>query len=106
MKHVYQSLFIFYGPIRGWVFRDSMHEYQKIVSSFVPKYKEIFKYETELNIINYCIKDIRMVPLDVNTTLKFLYFKNVIQSYDKNILYLAVFAHGILAYSSIEKNLT
>jgi len=83
-----------------------MHEYQKIVSAFIVKYQEIFKYETELNIISYALNDIRMIPLDVNTSLKFLYFKNVIQSYDKNIINLAVFAYGILAYSSIDKDTT
>jgi len=59
-----------------------------------------------LNTISFNLKNIRMIPLEVNTTLKFIYFKNVIQSYDKNICDLAVFAHGVLAYSSINKEIT
>jgi hypothetical protein len=31
--------------------------------------------------MSYMIKTIRAIPLDVNTTLKFDYFKNVLQSY-------------------------
>lgn len=47
-----------------------------------------------------------MIPLDVNSTLKFTYFKNVLQSYNQNIAHLIVYAYGILAYSSLGKDTT
>ncbi len=31
------------------------------------------------------MNDIRSIALDVNSTLKFTYFKNVLQNYDTNI---------------------
>ena len=52
------------------------------------------------------MKDIRLVPLDVNSTLKFTYFKNVLQSYNQNIVHMLVFAYGALAYTSLGKNTT
>jgi hypothetical protein len=52
------------------------------------------------------MKDLRVIPLDVNTTLKFTYFKNVLQSYNPNIVHLAIFAHGILTFTSLGKNTT
>lgn len=56
--------------------------------------------------ISFITKDIRLIPLDVNTTLKFTYFKNVLQSYNSNIAHVIVFAHGILTYTSLGKNTT
>jgi len=56
--------------------------------------------------MTYSLKDIRLVPMDVNSTLKFMYFKNVLQSYDPTIAHLMVFAYGHLAYSSLNKENT
>jgi len=53
--------------------------------------------------MSYALKDIRLIPLDVNSTLKFSYFKNVLQSYDLSISHIMVFAYGLLAYSSLDK---
>ncbi len=47
-----------------------------------------------------------MIPLDVNSTLKFSYFKNVLQSYNNNISHLVIYAFGILAFTSLGKNST
>lgn len=52
------------------------------------------------------MKDLRLIPLDVNSTLKFSHFKNVLQSYNPNILHMLVFAYGALAYTSLGKNTT
>jgi len=38
-----------------------------------------------LDISSYIMNSIRALPLDVNTTLKFNYFKNVLESFDPNI---------------------
>ena len=56
--------------------------------------------------LSFMMKDIRLIPLDVNTTLKFTYFKNVLQSYNNNIAHVIVFANGILTYTSLGKNTT
>ena len=56
--------------------------------------------------VSFIMKDIRLIPLDVNTTLKFTYFKNVLQSYNANIAHVVVYAHGILTYTSLGKNTT
>jgi hypothetical protein len=42
----------------------------------------------------------------VNSTLKFSYFRNVLQSYDSNVAHIMVFAYGHLAYSSLSKENT
>ena len=47
-----------------------------------------------------------MIPLDVNTTLKFNYFKNVLQSYNSNNCHIMIYAYGILAFTSLGKNTT
>lgn len=52
------------------------------------------------------INTIRAVPLDVNTTLKFDYFKNVLQSYEPEVMDIMVFSSGYLAYSSLDKKIT
>lgn len=54
----------------------------------------------------FIMRDIRLIPLDVNTTLKFTYFKNVLQSYNANIAHVVVYGHGVLAYTSLGKNTT
>ena len=64
---------------------ENLFELQKIIDYFVPKYQEINSYprkDQKLDILSYLINTIRAVPLDVNTTLKFDYFKNVLQSYE------------------------
>lgn len=60
-------------------------------------------YEGRLDTISLVVRDVRMIPLDINSTLKFLYFRNVMQSYDSNIAHIAVFSNGLLAYSSLNK---
>ena len=55
----------------------------------------------ELDALSFTLPTLRVIPLDVNSSLKFTYFKNVLRSYDPNIEYLVVFAHGMLAYSSL-----
>jgi hypothetical protein len=52
------------------------------------------------------MRDMRLIPLDVNSTLKFSYFKNVLQSYNQNIVHLVVYAYGVLAFSSLGKETT
>ena len=52
------------------------------------------------------MKDIRLIPLDMNTSLKFTYFKNVLQSYNANIVHIAIFAHGVLTFTSLGKKTT
>lgn len=52
------------------------------------------------------MKDLRLIPLDVNSTLKFSHFRNVLQSYNSNIVHMLVFAYGALAYTSLGKNTT
>lgn len=47
-----------------------------------------------------------MIPLDINSTLKFTYFKNVLQSYNQNIVHLLIYAYGILAFSTMDKDET
>lgn len=54
----------------------------------------------------YALPDIRYIPLDINSTLKFSYFKNVLQSYDQAIAEIIIFAQGLLAYSSLSKEHT
>ncbi len=66
----------------------------------------MYKYDNYLDILAYTVKDIRLIPLDINSTLKFHYFKNVLQSYDKNIAHLMIFSTGLLAYSTISKENT
>lgn len=52
------------------------------------------------------MRDLRLIPLDVNSTLKFSYFKNVLQSYNSCISHLVVYSYGVLAFSSLGKNST
>ena len=59
-----------------------------------------------MDVMSFFMKDLRMIPLDVNSTLKFSYFKNVLQSYNSNIAHLIVYAFGILAFSSLGKETT
>ena len=103
MDHFYKCFKTFYGPIRGWIFREKFEELQKIITALVIRYQEIFKYDQSLDIIEYFIKDFRQIPLDVNSTLKFTYFKNVLQSYDHKISHLIIFASSFLAYSSLHR---
>jgi hypothetical protein len=63
----------------------------------------VHAYEGRLDTISLVVRDVRMIPLDINSTLKFLYFRNVMQSYDSNIAHIAVFSNGLLAYSSLNK---
>ncbi len=63
----------------------------------------MFAYESRLDILSLIVRDVRLIPLDINSTLKFLYFKNVLQSYDANIAHIAIFSNGLLAYSSLSK---
>jgi hypothetical protein len=45
-----------------------------------------------------------MIPLDINSTLKFTYFKNVLRSYNKKIEHLLIYAYGVLAFTSLDKD--
>jgi hypothetical protein len=56
--------------------------------------------------MSYLIKNIRAISLDVNSTLKYAYFKNVMQNYDSAVKDLMVFANGLLTYSSLDKTTT
>jgi hypothetical protein len=77
---------------------------QDIISALVLRYLEVFAFEGRLDIISLAVHDVRIIPLDINSTLKFLYFRNVLQSYDPNIAHIAVFSNGLLAHSSISKD--
>lgn len=70
------------------------------------RFQDVYKHDNKLDMLSFMMKDLRLIPLDVNTTLKFTYFKNVLQSYNANIAHLIVFAHGILTFSSLGKNTT
>lgn len=59
-----------------------------------------------MDVMSFFMKDLRMIPLDVNSTLKFSYFKNVLQSYNANIMHLIVYAFGVLAFTSLGKDTT
>ena len=59
-----------------------------------------------MDISSYLLESIRALPLDTNSTLKFSYFKNVMENYDKNIGELVVFSHGLLAFSTLPKEFT
>lgn len=63
----------------------------------------MFAYEGRLDVMGLTVRDVRLIPLDINSTLKFLYFRNVLQSYEPNIAHIAVFSNGLLAYSSLNK---
>lgn len=106
MQHFYRCFYTFYGPIRGWIFRQKLGDLQKLITLFVGRYQEMFRYEGSLDLVAYCLRDIRLIPLDVNSTLKFSYFRNVLQSYDGNVAHIMVFAYGHLAYSSLSKHNT
>jgi hypothetical protein len=106
MSHFYDNFQLFYGSIRGWVFREKFEELQYILESFVVRYQEVYRLDQKLDALSYLMPDIRLIPLDVNTTLKFSYFRTVLQSYNANIAHLCIFAHGVLAYSSLRKNTT
>lgn len=56
--------------------------------------------------MSYLVKNIRAIPLDVNSTLKYTYFKNVMQNYDSAVKDLIVFANGMLTFTSMDKKTT
>lgn len=88
------------------MFLENLSELQKILTHFVPVYHQVNSYpnkDNRLDAMSYCLKSVRAIPLDVNTTLKFDYFKNVLQSYEPTVKEIMVFANGYLAYSSLEK---
>lgn len=106
---MYDSFKLFYGKISGYEFLENLFELQKIIDYFVPKYLAINSYprkEHKLDISAYLINTIRAIPLDVNTTLKFDYFRNVLQSYEPEVMDIMVFYGGLLAYSSLDKRVT
>jgi hypothetical protein len=74
----------------------------------VPKYIEINSYPDKrgLDVMSYMIKNIRAISLDVNSTLKYTYFKNVMQNYDPAVKDLIVFANGMLTFTSLDKQTT
>jgi hypothetical protein len=39
MQHFYRCFYTFYGPIRGWIFREKLAELQKIITLFVGRYE-------------------------------------------------------------------
>ena len=99
--HFHRCFTFFHGPVRGWVFRDRLHELQQLLVHLVGAYQELFCLGDQLDALSYTMPTLRVVPLDVNSNLKFTYFKNVLRSYDENIEYLVVFAHGMLVYSNL-----
>lgn len=76
------------------------------MAAYVLRFQEIYRFEGKLDVLSFTFKDLRMIPLDVNSTLKFTYFKNVLQSYNQNIAHLIIYAYGVLAYSSLSKETT
>ena len=82
METLYQNFRLFYGSLRGWVFRENFEELQHVVTHFVARFQDIYRYDKYLDMLSFFMRDIRLIPLDVNTTLKFSYFKNVMQSYN------------------------
>ena len=90
--------------MRGWVFRDRLGELQEILNVLVVRFQELFSLSEQLDGLSFTLPTLRMIPLDVNTTLKFTYFKNVLCSFDHNIEYLVVFAHGMLVYTNLNSN--
>jgi hypothetical protein len=85
-----------------------MDELQMILTRFIPAYEENNRMEDQkkLDISSYILKSIRALPLDVNTSLKFNYMKNVLESFDNNISDIIIFSSGLLAYSSFDKDTT
>ena len=80
VNHFYQSFKIFYGYINAFIFLKKLAELQSILTKFVPSYEDNNRMEElkRLDISSYIMNSIRSLPLDVNTTLKFSYFKNVL----------------------------
>ena len=68
-------------------------------------YSELNRLEEtkKLDISSYIFSNIRALPLDVNSVLKFGYFKNVMESYDSNVSDIIIFSHGLLAYTTLSK---
>lgn len=99
------SFKIFYGSISAYLFLKQLPELQKILTHFVQSYHENNRIEEakSLDISSYIFRSIRALPLDVNSTLKFNYFKNVLESYDQNLAEIIIFSNGLLAYSSFPK---
>jgi hypothetical protein len=64
----------------------------------------VYANQGRLDVVSLAVRDVRLIPLDINSTLKFLYFRNVLQSYDQSIAHIAVFSNGLLAYSSLSKD--
>ncbi len=88
---------------------EKLFELQKVLDHFVPRYQEINSYPGNkymLDISSYLVQNIRAIPLDVNMTLKFGYFKNVMQSYEPSVMDLMIFTNGVLTYSTLEKQTT
>ena len=105
LDHFYLSFKTFYGPISGFVFLKRFAQLQKILTQFVVSYEENNRLDEtkRLDISSYLLNNIRALPLDVNSTLKFNYFKNVVESYDSNLSDIIVFSHSHLAFSSLPK---
>ena len=106
LEHFYLSFRTFYG--RFLSYSPSLPQLEKILNSFTYSYHEINKLEEtkRLDISSYMFENIRALPLDVNSSLKFAYFQNVMKNYDENVEELMVFSNGLLAYSSLPKQYT
>lgn len=108
LDHFYFSLWTFYGNLGGYLFNNNLSALQKILEYFVPTYESLNRLEQtkKLDISSYILCSIRAIPLDVNSHLKFGYFKNVMESYDHNVTDMIIFSHGLLAYTSMPKDIT
>ena len=93
LVHFYKSFFIFYGTIQRYLALEKFNELNTTLDYFLFKYHLINSTEEPPNanskellplcVTNYLFSNVRSVPLDTNSTLKFEYFKNVLKSYDK-----------------------
>ena len=108
LDHFYNSFRLFYGPLSAFLFKECLSELEKILQNFIYSYHEINRLEEtkRLDISTYLFDSIRALPLDVNSTLKFAYFKSVMQNYDSNIAELMIFSNGLLASSTLSKEYT
>lgn len=90
------------------MFLKRFAELQRILTEFVVSYEENNRFDEtkRLDVSSYLVNNIRALPLDVNSTLKFNYFKNVFESYDQNLSEIIVFSHSLLAFSSLPKEIT
>jgi hypothetical protein len=56
-----------------------------------------------MDISSYIFTSIRSLPLDLNSTLKFNYYKDIFENINPNLSDFIVFSNGYLVYSTLNK---